>query len=183
MNFSTYSFSGCDFKVLAIPYGGESSVELETLVTISFSTVHSKSPARSLGYNYPRGYTNTVSEIRGTMIFNMHRDYPLKGLETKSRYTFKDDYKRNEGEIRLGGEMEPFDLKLIGVTESDDLLVAIGKSRTSTQVSSIEIYGVEITGSGKVVSVHNVLTEKTYSFVARGFREFGIVTENKLGTS
>lgn len=172
MSFSTYSFSGCDFKVLALPYNNGSPVELDTLVTISFSTVHSKSPARSLGYNYPRGYTNTISEIRGTMIFNMHRDYPLKGLESQERYTFKDNFKRAEGGPRLGGELEPFDLKLIGVTESDDILLPI-KNRKQTEISSIELYGVEITGSGKVVSVHNVLTEKTYSFVARGFREFG----------
>lgn len=173
MSFATYSFSGCDFKVLAIPHTGE-PVELETLVTISFSTIHSKSPARTLGYNYPRGYTNTISEIRGTMIFNIHRDYPLKGLVNKERYLFKDDFKRNEGGIILGGEIDPFDLKLIGITESDDVFIKSNEQIARAEYAFIELYGVEITGSGKVISVHNTLTEKTYSFVARGFREHGI---------
>lgn len=179
MSFATYSFSGCDFKVLAIPYNRE-AVELETLVTISFSTVHSKSPARTLGYNYPRGYTNTISEIRGTMIFNMHRDYPLKGLVSKERYYFKDDFKRHEGGILLGGEIDPFDLKLIGITESDDAFAA---NRGRGEITIIELYGVQITGSGKVISVHNTLTEKTYSFVAEGFREYGTPVADDLGVN
>ena len=166
---ASYSFSGCDFKCLAFPYGNADAVELTTLVTVSFSTVHSKSPARTLSRNYPAGYTNTISEIRGTMIFNRHEERPLNGIAGASRYHFKDEIKRasrfNPLNI-LGGELDPFDLELIAVTEAGEAL-----NGALSELNMMRLYGIEIIGSGEVISVHNTLTEKTYSFVARGFRE------------
>ena len=177
---ASYSFSGCDFKCLAYPYNGD-AVELTTLVTVSFSTVHGKSPARTLNRNYPAGYTNTVSEIRGTMIFNRHQDRPLKGISGMERYHFKDNEKRHsDADLKnvLGGELDPFDLELIAVTEAGEALI----SGHNSELSIMRLYGIEIIGSGEVISVHNTLTEKTYSFVARGFKELEKYRSSPLTT-
>jgi len=167
-----YSFSGSDFRTLALIR--DSSTELKTMVTISFSTIHEKLPVRTLGRNYPIGYTNTISEIKGTMIFNIKNEDPLLELRrlSVSQYEFLDDNKRrSEDNIWLSGEIEPFDLYMFGRTEGDYEKLENAELKGLGKAKAIKLSGIEIIATGKVISVNNVLTEKTYTFVATQYSE------------
>jgi len=167
-----YSFSGSDFRTLALIR--DNSTELKTMVTISFSTIHEKLPVRTLGRNYPIGYTNTISEIKGTMIFNIKNEDPLLELRrlSVSQYEFLDDNKRrSEDNIWLSGEIEPFDLYMFGRTEGDYEKLENAELKGLGKAKAIKLSGIEIIATGKVISVNNVLTEKTYTFVATQYSE------------
>lgn len=179
---SYYSYSGADFRVRALFM--DSTIELLP-VTVSVSTVHDKEAVRSLGYNYNKGFTNTVSEVRGTLIFNIIKNDPLLPLkvmqrETLMSYKFLDQNKRAANYNSRSsvynwnaGDLEPFDLMLVGVTEGGELDRTSDKTGNLIPIvpASIFIRGIQITGTGQVISSHNALTEKTYSFRAISHEE------------
>ena len=180
---SYYSYSGSDFSVRALFMNN--TVELLP-VTVSVSTVHDKEAVRSLGYNYNKGFTNTVSEVRGTLIFNIIKEDPLLPLkvmqaETQLSYKFLDQNRR-AGNYNIdslvynwnAGDLEPFDLMLVGVTEGGELdrsSPRTSKEKIPIRPASIIIRGIQIIGTGQVISSHNALTEKTYSFRAMSHEE------------
>jgi hypothetical protein len=182
-----YSFSGTDFRCIAY-FGDEfsrrkdarkTSVEL-TPVTVSVSVASEKSDARTLNRNYVAGFTNSITSVGGTLVFSIINEDPLtklKELQELESYEFIDSYMRTpyQGRPLSTEALEPFTLKLVGMTEADDAFKTIKRDDVSNSLPKNYTYflieGIEIVGSGQVLSVHNVLTEKTYTFKARRFHE------------
>ena len=194
--YQPYSFSGTDFRCIAY-FGdqfsrtGELSQSVELLpTTVSVSIASEKTEVRRLNHNYAVGFTNTITTVAGTLVFSMINSDPLDKLkklqigtsysQSANSYEFADEHmRRGIDKFTLSAEaIEPFTIKLIGITEADytdDDYRADQKYRKTFSYFLIE--GIEITGSGQVLSVHNVLTEKTYTFRARRFSELTSTVE------
>lgn len=76
-----YSYSGADCKVFAYR-GAKDPIFLESVQTISFSIHEPRGRARALGHKAVKGFSRSVREIAGTMIFTVIEDHPLAKLMT-----------------------------------------------------------------------------------------------------
>lgn len=76
-----YSYSGADCKVFAYR-GSNKPIFLESVQTISFSVHEPRGRARALGFKGVKGFSKSVREIAGTMIFTVIEDHPLAPLMT-----------------------------------------------------------------------------------------------------
>lgn len=76
-----YSYSGADCKVFAYR-GNKPAIFLESVQTISFSIHEPRGRARALGFRGVKGFSRSVREIAGTMIFTVIEDHPLAPLMT-----------------------------------------------------------------------------------------------------
>ena len=76
-----YSFSGADVTAHAyFPGKPENVIHLHSMHSVSTSIYEAKDRVRSLGFRGVRGFTRSIREISGTMIFVVIADHPLKGL-------------------------------------------------------------------------------------------------------
>ena len=78
-----YSYSGADCKVWGYRGDQEKAIFLESVQTISFSIHEPRGRARALGHKAVKGFSRSVREIAGTMIFTVIEDHPLAKLMTK----------------------------------------------------------------------------------------------------
>lgn len=130
-----YSYSGADCKVFAYRNNVE-PIFLESVQTISFSIHEPRGRARALGFRGVKGFSRSVREIAGTMIFTVIEDHPLAKLMTKSsggNYTpgwsvdgvkngignfyGNQDYKKNVSLNRVSTAIPSFNLMLTYATE------------------------------------------------------------------
>lgn len=131
-----YSYSGADCKAFAFrnneTYGkNETKLFLESLQTISFSIHEAKGQARALGHKNVKGFSRSIRQIAGTMIFTVIEDHPLAGLMKRSTPSWSVDNSSGRG-VSMIGELSnkyvplanklatliaPFDLMLIYTTE------------------------------------------------------------------
>ena len=185
-----YSYSGADCKAVAyfdtegdLNYtGGETTVDLEGLATISYSIYEAKSPVRRLGHRAVSGYTKGIRTVAGSMVFLVIEDHPLAELvkqENKSKMWSEDldkkghSYKSIDRVKRYVSTMlKPFNIGLFYKTEIgfNDLSESYEYSpmyRTSfNEMAHLVISGVEIVSEGMVTSVNDMVTEVTMQFVA-----------------
>ena len=152
-----HSFAGTDIKVairlVEKDNNGESHLYYKSfaeLQTISISSSRSVSPVRRLGESQAHTYTRGARTIAGTMVFSLF-----------SRDAFYEMY-REGGYQEVLNPQEPFFLDQI--PEFD---VFITMANEYGLVSNAIIGGVTLTNSGGTLSVHDVYTEQTVSYVAR----------------
>lgn len=124
-----YSYSGADAKVWMHRGANLDKCFVESLQTISFSVHEPRGRVRALGYKGVKGFTRSIREIAGTMIFTVIEDHPLAHLLTTGTGEFsfdtysagyggvKDKMQLNGKERRLATTIAPFDLTMIYATE------------------------------------------------------------------
>jgi len=156
------SFAGTDISAtMVIPVidrvGGTISsmdiLELAEIQTISYSIHRENAPVRTLGHVNPRGFVKGGRTIAGSLIFTVFNEYAF--------YRIK-EYRQIMAETGLffaplADMLPPFDIVLTFFNE-----YGLG--------AKMKIYGVTIVDEGQTMSVDDLITEQTYTFMARGIQ-------------
>lgn len=157
------SYSGADIVATITPVGGKPYVFGE-LQTISYSIHRDKFPVRALGSINPKGFSMGGRTIAGSLIFTVFDRHVLKeaidgwwgwdqaiyGAAPAGSRQLMDDMKYR----MVTDEMPPFDVTVTFMNE-----YGVG--------SVLRLYGVTIVDEGQVMSIEDMITENTMSFMAR----------------
>jgi hypothetical protein len=160
--FSNMSFAGTDISAtMVIPnidrvngtIGEMDVLELAEVQTISYSIHRENSPVRTLGHVNPRGFVKGGRTIAGSLIFTVFNEYAF--------YRIK-EYRHMMSQsglffAPLADMLPPFDIVLTFFNE-----YGLG--------AKMKIYGVTIVDEGQTMSVDDLITEQTYTFMARGIQ-------------
>jgi len=143
------SFSGCDIKAV-VSLEGRTRI-IGNMSTLSYSIHREKFPVRALGYTYPKAWTRGPRTIAGTVVFTVFDRYALYDI-AKAKATID----RSLGETALsllGDQMAPFDIVCMFQNEYG-------------RTSQLRLLDVELVDEGQTMSVNDIYTESTHSFVA-----------------
>lgn len=167
------SFSGVDIKAT---FGGKVIGELQG---VSYSVTREKAPIYTMGSADPRSFSRGKRGIAGTLVFTIFDRNALlevfRGMEDKSGWFFAHDtdvQKRNNEDAKgaqvwqdvntdnswqaawYPDQIPPFDIVLTAANEYG-------------QVAQMGIRGVEILNEGSGMSIDDIVTEQSMTFVAR----------------
>jgi hypothetical protein len=159
---STMSYSGADaVATIVLPViGPDGNVEsqgdiitLGELQTISYSIHRENSPVRTLGHVNVRGFIKGGRTIAGSLIFTVFNEYAFYRIKE-----FKQYLARRTGYFApLADMLPPFDIVITFFNE-----YGLG--------SKMKIYGVTIVDEGQTLSIDDLITEQTYTYMARGIQ-------------
>ena len=154
------SFSGTDI-VAQIILPGESPLVLGELQTISYSIHRENTPVRFLGHVNPSGFVRGPRTIAGSLIFTVFNQYAFYRLE---------QYKRaiGQGLYALADMLPLFD-------------VAITFSSEYGSLSQMKIFGITIIDEGQTMSVDDLITEQTFTYIAQGIMP--MMTDDNIATT
>lgn len=163
------SFSGTDtIAFLMMP--GCSPVVIGSLTTISYSMFRNKKPVINIGRTNINGVTRGSRIFAGTMIFTLINQHWLRELQDQ----FKDpsmakygDYLSNVQELKVD-ELPLFDIMIVSANEYGSAV-------------AMYIYGIDFTDEAQTISVEDLFTENTFSFIARDISVFKDIMNKKLG--
>lgn len=198
-----YSYSGADATAFAWYEGVEEQiVRLESLHTVSMSVHEAKGQVRTLGYRGIRGLTRSVRTIAGSMIFVVIDDHPLRQmmrLAVESPRFHRLGWSEDRDQVgtgsalsnldftnRLGTLLPPMHMLVTYVHEvqnlnrnnSPELVNQIAAGQTSDvniQGAALLLKDLEFLDEGLVTSVNDIVSEITYSFIARDYKELSMM--------
>jgi peptidoglycan hydrolase-like protein with peptidoglycan-binding domain len=147
------SFSGTDTLVFIL-MPGSNPVVLGSLTTISYSVYRNKKPVLNLGRTNINGVTRGSRIYAGTMIFTLINQHWINELKEQDKLDWLNEY----DEIKAD-ELPLFDLMIVSANEYGSYV-------------SMFIYGVDLTDEAQVISIEDLFTENTFSFVARDISNF-----------
>ncbi len=144
------------------------SISLDDLQTVSFQVHADKQPVRGLGSSYPRGYTCGSRLCAGSMIFTVLREHPLIKvidainknpaglLSSTSRHQVPNALTSYDliPTSATADHLPPLHLNIIGVNEGGSACITT-------------LFGVQFINDGMVMSIQNIVTESTLTFVAQ----------------
>lgn len=170
--FSNMSFSGTDISAaMVIPtinrqngsVEGTDILELGELQTISYSMHRENAPVRTIGHVNPRGFVKGGRTIAGSLIFTVFNEYAF--------YRIK-EFRQIMGETGLffaplADMLPPFDVVLSFFNEYG-------------LAAKMKIYGITIVDEGQTMSVDDLITEQTYTYMARGIQPMMSVEKDPL---
>lgn len=146
------SYAGVDI-VAQIILPNEAPLVLGELQTISYSMHRENTPVRIVGHTSPRGFVRGPRTIAGSMIFTMFNTYAFYRLEK-----FRNAITSTRGSLFPLADMLPaFD-------------VAISFANETGSFSQMRIFGISIIDEGTTMSVDDLITEQTYTYMARGIQ-------------
>jgi len=160
--FSNMSFSGTDITAtIVLPtidrekgtVGEADVLEMAEIQTISYSIHRENAPIRTIGHVNPRGFVKGGRTIAGSLIFTVFNEYAF--------YRIK-EFRQMMSEsglffAPLADMLPPFDIVLSFFNE-----YGLG--------AKMKLYGVTIVDEGGTMSVDDLITEQTYTFMARGIQ-------------
>lgn len=147
------SFSGTDTLVFIL-LPGSNPVILGSITTVSYSVYRTKQPVINLGRTNINGVTRGSRIFAGTMIFTLINQHWLNELMDEDQTNWLSQYQELKAD-----ELPLFDLMVVSANEYGSYVTMF-------------LYGVDITDEGQVVSVEDLFTENTLSFVARDIQTF-----------
>ena len=147
------SFSGTD-TLAFIMLPGSLPVVIGSLTTISYSMYRNKKPVLNIGRTNISGVTRGSRIFAGTMIFTLINQHWLKELQEQN----PDNIIANYNDIKVD-ELPLFDIMIVSANEYGNHV-------------SMYIYGVDFTDEGQTISVEDLFTENTFSFIARDVSTF-----------
>jgi len=156
------SYSGADIvATMVIPIIGQDGkiestgdvLELGDLQTVSYSIHRENTPIRTLGHSNVRGFVKGSRTIAGSLIFTVFHEYAFYKIEQYKRYLAD-----SKGFFApLADMLPPFDIVF---TFFNEYGVA----------SKMKIFGVTIVDEGQTMSIDDLITEQTYTYMARGIQ-------------
>lgn len=159
---STMSFSGADaVATMIIPVIGKDGnidgsgdiINLGELQTLSYSIHRENSPVRTLGHVNVKGFVKGGRTIAGSLIFTVFNEYAFYRIKQ-----FKEYLARKKGFFTpLADMLPPFDIVITFFNE-----YGLG--------AKMKIYGVTIVDEGQTLSIDDLITEQTYTYMARGIQ-------------
>ena len=153
------SFAGADIvATMVLPPMGEQDgngtyLEIGDLQTVSYSIHRENSPIRTLGHSNVRGFVKGSRTIAGSLIFTVFNEYSWYKIEEYKNYLSR----TNGFFAPLADMLPPFDIVFTFFNEYGN-------------ASKMKIYGVTIVDEGQTMSVDDIITEQTYTFMARGIQ-------------
>lgn len=145
------SFSGTD-TLAFIMMPGSTPVVLGSLTTISYSMYRNKKPVINIGRTNINGVTRGSRIFAGTMIFTLINQHWLKELQEQVELI------KGFDELKVD-ELPLFDIMIISANEYGNYV-------------SMYIYGIDFTDEAQTISVEDLFTENTFSFIARDISTF-----------
>lgn len=139
-------------------------ITLGELQTLSYSIHRENVPVRVLGHVNPLSFVRGPRTIAGSLIFtvfNSYAFYRLKSMRTAIQHN---------GVYGVADMIPPFDMVLTFSNESG-------------AASKLRIMGVQIIDEGQTMSIDDLVTEQTFSFMARGIQPmtaFTYYTEREI---
>lgn len=157
--FSNMSFAGVDIQAtMVLPRMGTDAssstgdfIELAELQTISYSVHRENSPIRTLGHTNARGFVKGSRTIAGSLIFTVFNEYAFYRIGEFKKALREQNY------APLGDMLPPFDVVLSFFNEYG-------------LAAKMKIYGITIVDEGQTMSVDDLITEQTYTYMARGIQ-------------
>jgi hypothetical protein len=157
--FSNMSFAGVDIQAtMVLPrIGDENSssdgdfIELGELQTLSYSLHRENTPVRTLGHVNPRGFIKGSRTIAGSLIFTVFNEYAFYRIRDFKKTLQEKNY------APLADTLPPFDIVLTFFNEYG-------------LAAKMKIYGITIVDEGQTMSVDDLITEQTYTYMARGIQ-------------
>lgn len=172
---SNISFSGADaVATITIPNFGRDgktigtgeSIVLGELQTLSYSIHRENSPVRTVGHVNPRGFVKGSRTIAGSLIFTVFNEYVFYRISQYREYLGR----RNGFFAPLADMLPPFDIIISFFNEYG-------------QGSKMKIFGVTIVDEGQTISIDDLITEQTYTYMARGIQPMVKLSPEDDGTS
>ena len=145
------SFSGTD-TLAFIMMPGSSPVVIGSLTTISYSMYRNKKPVINIGRTNINGVTRGSRIFAGTMIFTLINQHWLKELQEQLNWL------KGFDELKVD-ELPLFDVMIVSANEYGNAAI-------------MYIYGIDFTDEAQTISVEDLFTENTFSFVARDVSNF-----------
>lgn len=157
--FSNMSFAGVDIQAtMVLPRIGDQTssddgdfIELGELQTISYSIHRENSPVRTLGHVNPRGFVKGSRTIAGSLIFTVFNEYAFYRIKEFKKALLNRNY------APLADMLPPFDVVLTFFNEYG-------------LAAKMKIYGITIVDEGQTMSIDDLITEQTYTYMARGIQ-------------
>lgn len=143
------SYAGIDI-VAQIVMPGEGPIVIGELQTLSYSIHRENSPVRTLGHTSPVSFVHGGRTIAGSLIFTVFDEYAWYRI-TAFRRAMKGGF------YPLADMLPPFD---ISITLSNEYGIA----------STMKIFGVNIIDEGQTMSIDDLMTESTMTYMARGIQ-------------
>lgn len=159
------SYSGCD--IVPVVYGIDPTTKKQSLFvlgdvqTITYSIHSEKGMVRTLGRKRPKGFTEGMNTIAGSLIFSVFDRRALWDLSKK-----KDSNQR----VSIAGNLPGFDIILYFTNEYG-------------QESTLVIYNVRIVDEGQPHSVEDMYIENTMSYIAQDIDLLEPKSENMPSTA
>ena len=154
------TYAGTDIVAeIVLPHG--ETLTLAELQTIAYSMHRENTPVRTLGHVSPRGFVKGPRTLAGSLIFtvfNYYTFYKIKQFQEAIR----------AGVYPVADMLPPFDVVITFANEVGSL-------------SKMKLYGVTIVDEGQTMSVDDLLTEQTYTYMARGIQPMTAMAINELG--
>ncbi len=165
------SFSGTD-TVAFLMMPGCVPIVFGSLTTISYSMFRNKKPVINIGRTNINGVTRGSRIFAGTMVFTLINQHWLREFQDMCAVhpSPSHQYLANMQELKVD-ELPIFDIMIVSANEYGNSVV-------------MYIYGVDFTDEAQTISVEDLFTENTFSFVARDisvFEKLDIV--NSVGSS
>ena len=145
------SFSGTD-TLAFILMPGSSPVVIGSLTTISYSMFRNKKPVINIGRTNINGVTRGSRIFAGTMIFTLINQHWLRELQEQL------DWLKGFEELKVD-ELPLFDIMIVSANEYGNC-------------ATMYIYGIDFTDEAQTISVEDLFTENTFSFIARDVSPF-----------
>lgn len=158
------SFSGTDTLVFILMPGSK-PVVLGSITTVSYSVYRNKKPVINIGRTNINGVTRGSRIYAGTMIFTLINQHWLNELKEQESLAWLNQY-----EDLKADELPLFDIMVVSANEYGSYV-------------SMFIYGIDFTDEAQTISVEDLFTENTFSFVARDISTFKAGTQNSMGKS
>lgn len=149
-NSGYMSYSGADIVVALTMPSGE-VLTMGDVQTLSYSIHRENTPVRFLGHAGPVGFVKGSRTIAGSIIFTVFNEYTFYRLECMR------DRMANTGHFGLADQLPPFD-------------ITISFSNEYGNQSVMRILGVTIVDEGGTMSIDDLLTEQTMTYIARGIQ-------------
>lgn len=154
------SFAGTDISAQIIVPNEKEPLQLGELQTISYSIHRENKPVRVLGRVNPKGFVKGPRTIAGSMIFTVFNSYAFYRLAqykqliygTSGRYTYA-----QTPMFPLADMLPPFDM-------------IITFSNEYGSFARMRILGLTIVDEGGTMSIEDLITEGTFTYMARGIQ-------------
>lgn len=163
------SYGGSDI-VASITFPGYKPFVFGELQTISYSVHREKFPVRTLGRINPKGFTMGGRTIAGSLIFTVFDRHAILQAMDQYRFSGTDE------------SLKYFD-HVYGAVSTDELPpfnVNISFNNEYGNASEMCIYGITIVDEGQVMSIEDILTENTMSYMARDIKLLEPVAGNRV---
>ena len=150
------TFAGVDIIAQIVLPNESKPLLLGELQTISYSIHRENKPVRTIGHVNASGFVKGPRTIAGSLIFTVFNSYAFYRLDQ-----FRDLVYRRGRNIHqmypLADMLPPFDIILT-------------LSNEYGRFAKMRIYGVTIVDEGGTMSIDDLVTEQTYTYMARGMQ-------------